>query len=248
MSTIRFNPPLIAHRGASAHAPENTMAAFRCAAESGAKWIEFDVHLTHDGVPIIIHDDTFDRTTDGTGKIADTKWADVQKLDAGNWFDPKFKGERVPHLAEVLKLALERNLRPMIEIKPCEGRAMATTMVTLIEASKIWPRDDAPPVILSFDPEVLGIASKFQPHWPRGYSLEDWHDDWREEAAKVEAELISADAEWLTHERVNLFLRSSGSTLLAYTVNDPARAKELLSQGVAAIFCDDPSAMGAALK
>src|SRR5580658_7344129 len=99
---ISFHPPVIAHRGASAQAPENTMAAFRLATESGAKWVEFDVHLTQDGVPVIMHDDTLDRTTDGKGKIADASWADVQKLDAGSWFDKRFKGERVPHLDEVL--------------------------------------------------------------------------------------------------------------------------------------------------
>ena len=178
-------PPLIAHRGASADAPENTMAAFRLAADSGVTWVEFDVKLTHDGVPILMHDDTLDRTTGGKGTVADTNWADIQTLDAGSWFDKRFKDERVPHLVDVLRLCLERNIRPMIEIKPCPGRAQATTMVTLIEATKIWPRDHTSPVVLSFDTEVLGIAAKFQPHWPRGYSFEEWRTDWREEAAKA---------------------------------------------------------------
>lgn len=245
-SSLTFNPPLIAHRGDSANAPENTMAAFRLATESGAKWLEFDVHLTHDGVPVILHDDTLERTTNGKGKIADMLWADMQTLDAGSWFDKRFKDERIPVLTDVLRLALERDMRPMIEIKPCPGRAQATTMVTLMEATKIWPRDDVPPVILSFDSEVLGIASKFQPHWPRGFSFEGWREDWRDIANQVEASIVSVDAEHLSHERMEILTRS-GQIILAYTVNDPARAQELLKHGVHALFCDDPKKLIKAL-
>src|SRR4051812_26195793 len=91
-----FIPPLIAHRGASSEAPENTLAALKLARGRGANWVEVDVKLTQDGVPILMHDDTLERTTDGTGKVADTSWATIQTLDAGSWFDKKFRGERVP--------------------------------------------------------------------------------------------------------------------------------------------------------
>src|SRR5882672_3455210 len=122
LSFLAFRPPVIAHRGARASAPENTMAAFRRAYEDGAKWIEVDIKLTHDGIPIIMHDDTLDRTTDGKGPVADMLWDDMQKLEAGNWFGPGFAGERVPRLSEVLHFVLEHNMRINMELKPCPGR------------------------------------------------------------------------------------------------------------------------------
>jgi len=223
------------------------MAAFRLAAESGVKWIEFDVHLTQDGMPIIIHDDTLDRTTNRKGNVADLSWVDIQQLDAGSWFDAKFSGERVPHMKEVLNLALERKLRPMIEIKPSPGRTQATTMVTLIEAAQIWPHTLPPPMILSFDREALGIASTLQPHWPRGISFEVWQDDWREQAAKVGAEALVMDSDFLTHERM-INLQHGGLPVLVYTVNEADRAKQLLDQGARALFTDQPKELSSALK
>src|SRR5258708_11793081 len=95
-------PRIIAHRGASAIAPENTLAAFRAAAVSGATWVEFDVSLTKDGRPVVFHDDLLDRTTDGTGLLAETPFEILTHLDAGSWFAPDFSGEMVPTLEEDL--------------------------------------------------------------------------------------------------------------------------------------------------
>jgi len=247
MINFSIVPPLIAHRGASALAPENTMAAFYLAANSGAKFVEFDVHLTHDGVPVVIHDDTLNRTTDGKGAVADASWADMQRLDAGSWFDPKYAGEKVPSFAEVLRFALDSGLRPMIEIKPCRGREQATTMITLIEAAKIWPRDHTPPAVLSFDPQVLGIAARLQPHWPRLMSFNSWTNNWHEQAASVEAEMVGMDNDYLTAPRMEMISRSKEPALLVFTVNDAARAKQLLDQGARAIFTDNPAELIKAL-
>lgn len=95
-------PAIIAHRGASSAAPENTLAAFRRAADEGAAWIECDVKLTADGRPIIFHDDTLDRTTDGGGVVDDYTLDVIGALDAGGWFSPEFRGEPVPTLEEML--------------------------------------------------------------------------------------------------------------------------------------------------
>lgn len=91
------------HRGAAGHAPENTMVSFKKAMELGADWVELDVHLSKDGQLMVIHDPTVDRTTDGTGAIADLTYAEIRKLDAGSWFAPAFAGEKVPSLAEVIR-------------------------------------------------------------------------------------------------------------------------------------------------
>lgn len=108
-----------AHRGASATHPENTLAAFREAIRLGAHMIEFDVYLTKDKHPVVIHDPTLDRTTDGEGRVSDASFKDVRKLDAGSWKDVSFKEERVPTLEEVLEI-MPRTIWLNVHLK--EGR------------------------------------------------------------------------------------------------------------------------------
>ncbi|MEW5946025.1 MAG: glycerophosphodiester phosphodiesterase [bacterium] len=105
-----------AHRGASGAAPENTLAAFRAAVDAGADMFELDVRLTGDGQMVVIHDDALDRTTDGAGKVSALTLDEIKKLDAGAWFDEKFRGERVPTLRESLEFARGK-IRVNIEIK-----------------------------------------------------------------------------------------------------------------------------------
>lgn len=102
--TTRSKPIVCGHRGASGHAPENTLAAFRLARELGATWIEFDVQLSADGLPIVLHDDTLERTTNLGQPLrpAQLTLAELKKLDAGSWFGPRFAGEKIPTLDEVL--------------------------------------------------------------------------------------------------------------------------------------------------
>lgn len=107
---------IIAHRGASAYAPENTMAAIELAMQSKANMIEIDLHMSKDGELVVIHDKTVDRTTNGTGKISEMTWEEIKKLDAGSWFGEKFAGQRIPSLQEVInRINGEKNL--LIEIK-----------------------------------------------------------------------------------------------------------------------------------
>lgn len=108
---------VIAHRGASAYAPENTLAAFALAKEMNADWFELDCTLSRDGHVVVIHDDTLDRTTNGKGPVRDRTLAELKQLDAGAWKDPKFAGERLPLLAEALDWAREHRIGVYIEIK-----------------------------------------------------------------------------------------------------------------------------------
>jgi glycerophosphoryl diester phosphodiesterase len=108
---------VIGHRGASAYHPENTMLAFRAAYQMGADMIELDITLSKDGIPVVIHDATLKRTTNGTGKVSHYTLAELQKLDAGSWFDEAHKGERIPTLEEVLQFA-KGKIAVNIEIKP----------------------------------------------------------------------------------------------------------------------------------
>lgn len=242
MSLLTFHPPVIAHRGASADAPENTLAAIRAAREQGANWIELDVKISYDGVPLLMHDETLDRTTDGSGLIAEKNWSDMAKLDAGLSFSPVFKGEPIPHLADAVNAVLQNKMSLILEIKPCPGRAKATSMVAVIELAKIWPEGDFYPMISSFDIESLEIAAQLEPQWPRSLLLDTWAEDWRERMARTGACAISVEESLLTSERMAAF-QSLALPVVAYTVNDPARAKELLAWGVAAVYADKPRAI-----
>ncbi|QZA33482.1 glycerophosphodiester phosphodiesterase family protein [Hydrogenibacillus sp. N12] len=142
-----------AHRGASAVAPENTLAAFQAALLAGADGIELDVQLTRDGVVVVIHDETLERTTDGSGFVHEKTWAELARLDAGRWFHPDFRGERVPRLEDVLVWARGTNLRLNIELKnalfPMPG--LEETVVALLHRHDLVERT----VLSSFNHESV---------------------------------------------------------------------------------------------
>ena len=234
-----FRPPVIAHRGARAGAPENTLAAFKLAFSEGATWMETDIKLTHDGMPILMHDDSLDRTTNGQGAVADAYWTEAKNLDAGKWFSEDFAGEHIPTLSEALHYIISHNLHINLELKPCPGRTQATVMVTLIEAAKIWPQDYPPPLISSFNIDALIVASRLNPDWPLGLLLDSWTDEWPSLLKQTGATAIHFNEKCLTKDRVDKFV-SMDLPVLAYTVNDPIRAQELLHWGVGAVFSDNP--------
>ena len=113
--------PLIAHRGAPAHAPENTLTAVRMAKEMGARWIETDVRLTADGALVMIHDETLDRTTNGSGPVLMATAEEIRSLDAGSWFAPEFAGETVPTLHEFIACIRTEGLNLQLELKEVFG-------------------------------------------------------------------------------------------------------------------------------
>jgi len=240
---LTFHPPLIAHRGAGAGAPENTLAAIHSAHEQGAKWIEVDIKITYDGVPILMHDDMLDRTTTGTGPVAQATWDEIKKLKIAVGDDKsQYVDEIIPSLEEVLKLILKLDMSLVAELKPCPGRSKATTMVTMIELAKAWPERDLLPVIASFDMESLEMAAQLEPHWPRCLLFDTWDPDWRQKVERAGASAVNFKEDQLTQERVNDII-GLRMPLLAYTVNDPVRAKDLLAWGVSAVYADCPRAI-----
>ncbi len=124
-------PFLWAHRGASSVAPENTMSAFAAAVACGADGLELDIHLSRDGIPVVIHDETLDRTTDGQGQVGDKTWPQLQMLDAGSWFSTDFAGESIPALENVLE-SFGGQVRLNLEIKEFgAGLAVSRTVEAL---------------------------------------------------------------------------------------------------------------------
>jgi glycerophosphoryl diester phosphodiesterase len=239
-------PPVIGHRGAKDFAPENTLASLREAHHQGATWVEVDVKLTSDGRPILMHDDRLDRTTDGTGPVADRSLDEIRRLDAGRWFSASFAGERVPTLEECLDLVLTLGLGINLEIKPCPGRARETAETALAVAHRMWPADRPPPLVSSFSVEALEAAMRVRPDWPRGYLTSGLPRDWRETAERLDAATVNIDHRKETPASVRA-IRETGRPVLAFTVNEGARARELIGWGVTGVFSDRPAEVLSAL-
>ncbi|MHA1599411.1 MAG: glycerophosphodiester phosphodiesterase family protein, partial [Alphaproteobacteria bacterium] len=132
-------PRVMGHRGAAALAPENTLAGMSRAAATGVSWVEFDVMLTGDQVPVLFHDDSLKRITGCRAAMADTPYDVVRTLDAGAWFGPEFAGERIPTLETTLALVRKLGMRANIEIKPTPGRARETAAAAVEVIERCWP-------------------------------------------------------------------------------------------------------------
>lgn len=244
--TGRVPPPVIGHRGAAAHAPENTLAGFRKAAELGVAWVEFDVHLTKDGVPVILHDDTVERTTDGRGAVAALSFTELGRLDAGAWFGPSYRGERVPSLEEAIKLLGKLGLGAVVEIKPSPGAAIATADAALGVLVEKWPAHLPPPLVSSFTREALARAREVAPGIARALLVREIPANWRAELDTLGCSALHASERRLAAAEVAA-VTASGVPVFAYTVNDGARARELRDWGVMAVFSDRPDAVARAL-
>lgn len=232
-------PTIIGHRGAAAHAPENTLAALRRARDLGASWVEFDVRLTADGRCVLLHDDFLDRTTDGSGPVADATLDHIAALDAGSWFDPAFKGEAVPTLEEAIDLLEELGLGANIEIKPHDGAEIATAEAICRIVDACWPQSLSAPLLSSFAMQALETAKRALPSAPRGLLLERVSEDWQSLADSVGAVAIHCDHARLTAARTRE-MRRAGYAVMAYTVNYAGRAAELIAWGVNGICTDSP--------
>jgi glycerophosphoryl diester phosphodiesterase len=231
-------PPVIGHRGAAARAPENTLAGLRRAKQLGCEWVEFDVRLTADGVAVLCHDPKLDRTTDGTGLVSARSFAAIRDCDAGGWFAPEFAGERVPTLEEALVLAAELGLAANIEIKSERGRDYATAAAVAATLLRLGER--APQVLVSsFQPPAVAAIRALAPQLPRSILFHIVPRRWQETARRLGSLAIGADHRRLRPARVAA-IRDAGYRLMAYTVNDAARARLLYAWGVTSVFSDVP--------
>ena len=231
-------PPVIGHRGASGLAPENTLVAIRRAAALGARWVEIDAKLTKDGVLILLHDDTLDRTTSGKGPVAARTWAEIAGLDAGFWFAPDFAGERVPTFSAFVQACRDLGLGANVEIKPCPGRERETAVAVAKALAKEWPAGDGAPLVSSFSPEARQAFQEAAPTHPVGIlSSVPPPDAALDRAGSFVS--IHVDAKTLTASEAKR-LKRRRAALLVYTVNDVALAERLYDWGVDAVFTDFP--------
>lgn len=235
-------PNIIGHRGAAAYAPENTLVGIQTAYDMGCDWVEFDVKLTKDNVPVLFHDDTLERVTGVTGNARDLTLAEMKELDCGSWFGESFIGTTIPTLEEALDLLIDLDMGFNLEIKPCPGREKETAEVTLDLLTQSW---DAPDKVLisSFSHVSLEVALDLTPDWKRGFLLEtDFSENWRDIADHLRAATININGNTVTAEQLAAFI-GYGKPVLAYTINDAERAEALFNAGLTTIFTDQPDLM-----
>jgi glycerophosphoryl diester phosphodiesterase len=233
-------PKVIGHRGAMAYAPENTLESIRTAAGLGVEWVELDVKLTRDGVPIIFHDYELDRTTNGTGLVAMTNYEDLRDLDAGSWFGDSFYAARIPTLEQAVDVILKHNLGLNLEIKPCPGREKETAEVALDHLSQYW--DDLDRLLISsFQHVSLETAMDLAPDFPRGLLIggDSMPENWQDMAEYLDVTTLNLGSRLITRAIVDDVMDME-KPLLVYTVNDPMEAKALQRLGVDSFFSDCP--------
>ena len=220
-----------AHRGASTLAPENTLAAFKLAEAAGAGGLELDVQLSRDGVPVVLHDETLDRTSDGRGPVSELSLEHIKRLDAGSWFSPDFAGEKIPTLQETLQWGGSR-LRFNIEIKDsAAGQAV-------LELSRSYSQ--ASIVVSSFDHDLLHRLRCNAPNLPLAFLWES--PDWAaavERAAACAAESFNPLYGYLSADLVTDCHRR-GLAVYPWTVDTLAELKHCRRLNVDGVFCNNP--------
>lgn len=222
-------PRIIAHRCGGVLAPENTLAGLAAAARIGCRGVEFDVVLSADGVPVLMHDDTVNRTTNGCGPVAAMSAAELRRLDAG--------GEPVPLLAEALAACARLGLWANVELKAVAGGDDAR--LGEIVASMLVRDWNGDGVVSSFSPTALRAASHTAPGLAFAVLCDELPADWREEVRAVAATGVHLDAGRLDAGTCAM-LRDAGLAVACYTVNDRDEGERLLAQGASAIFTDRP--------
>jgi glycerophosphoryl diester phosphodiesterase len=241
-------PRYIAHRGAGIHAPENTLDAIETAQEYGFQGVEFDVMLSKDLVPHLMHDDVIGRTAKDEElaykgmSFGECDSNEIEGFDAGKWFGPEYEGKsKVPKFITVLDLCHQKQIFMNIEIKPVPGVETVTGEIVATMTSKYFPSADSHncPLLSSYSYDALMAAKVAAPHIPRGFLIEKLTDypDWKERMHALEARYVHIDENGLSLEDIGE-IKAEGFGIMCYTVNDVSRAEALISNGVDAVCTD----------
>ena len=230
-------PRLCAHRGAGKLAPENTLAALRLGYAHGYRMAEFDVKLSADGVPFLLHDDTLARTTGAQGRADAHPWRELALLDAGSWHSAAYAGETLPALAAVARWSLAHDVAVNIEIKPTRGRERETGAAVALDAATLWAGARVAPLLSSFSDAALEAARDAVPALPRAWLADRLPDDWRARAARAGCIAVDLEHTLLDRARVQHF-HAAGLRVLAWTVNDPILVEHLFDLGTDTVITD----------
>ena len=236
---LAISNKLIAHRGASAYAPENTFASFELARTLGAEMIELDVVLSSDGQAFVFHDSHLKRTSNGKGEIGLLSSDYLNTLNVGSWFSKRFAQEKMPLFKDILLWAIEKDMQLNIEIKPFKGATEQTVIAVLSLINQYWPHDKNMPLVSSFEKNALALCRSLSPELPLGLLLDHWHPSCVNEAKSLDCLSIHMNYRVLNSKRIDA-IKEADLLLLAYTVNKRSMALKLFNCKVDAIFTDYP--------
>lgn len=240
---------VLAHRGGGTLAPENTIAAIDVGRRYGFRAIECDAMLAADGVPVLMHDATLERTTDGRGPVSARTAAELAQLDAGRWLAPQFAGTPVPTLAEAIAHCRRHGVWMNVEIKPAPDRDEATGAIVartvaagyadLLRADGDRAESIVPavPLLSSFSRAALAAARAAVAGLPRGLLVGPVPSDWQEQLESLGCVALHCDHRRLTATRARE-IKAAGYWLFCYTVDEPRRVRELFNWGVDALCTD----------
>jgi glycerophosphoryl diester phosphodiesterase len=234
---------LIAHRGASGHAPENTLAAFRKAVSLGVGFIETDLQLTRDARFVAIHDDTVDRTTNGHGAVHDLTLEAIRKLDAGSWFGSEYAGERIPTLEEILEFSKKNDVVFYLELKPGGSWGGEHALIGALRESAEIART----VVISFDGAILEAVRKIEPTLMTGLLYDGQLANPLDKAVEIGARQLAVRGDLVTPAMLTQ-ARSRDLQVVCWTVNHGAHLRLLMDAGVDGIMSDYPDRLVAANK
>ncbi|MDH6180616.1 glycerophosphoryl diester phosphodiesterase [Microbacteriaceae bacterium SG_E_30_P1] len=229
------------HRGDAEGGPENTLPALQAVLESSAEFVETDVQLTADGVPILMHDWTLDRTTDGTGPVWASTWEQVRELDAGSWVSPDFAGIRVPHLTEFLGILQPSGKHAIIELK---GSWTAEQVIIVSNLVHDWDLQQRV-VFASFDVKTLQAAQQVAPSIQRVIISREVNGDPQALAGTCGAIGIVTSMSFVQRNpEVVDRIHTAGLGVMLYTLNDEGTWSEAITLGVDGIITDTPAELG----
>ena len=231
-------PTLFAHRGGGAWAPENTLAAMKMGVAHSYAAVEFDVKLSADKVAILMHDATLERTTNGSGLVAQKTIAELETIDAGGWHSEQFRGEHIPRFSAISKYLHAQGMTANVEIKPCAGREIDTGRMVGELCEELWRDRLVKPLITSFSVEALHAARAAAPDAPMGLLVEMPDEQDLALLKQLSAVSIHCDHNHISADLVRFF-HQHGFHVMTYTVNEPTRVATLLAMGVDGIFTDN---------
>ncbi|MDB5800119.1 MAG: glycerophosphodiester phosphodiesterase [Rhodocyclales bacterium] len=232
-------PSVMAHRCGGALAPENTLAGLRVCKAVGCQGVEFDVMLTRDGTAILIHDETLDRTTTGSGPLIEFSDTSLWALDAGGYHHDSFEGEPIPRFTQALERCRALDLAANVEIKPATGHERATGIAVAQLAMQGRDPGALPPLLSSFSATALLAAAQTAPQLPRGWLVDTIPEDWKTHCHALDVVSIHTNCAHLTQAQAEA-VRATGMRLVVYTENDPEHARLLRGWGVDSFITDRP--------
>ena len=229
---------VVAHRGFSGRFPENTLKAFLEAVTLGVNAIEFDVQLTRDGGLVLVHDGTVDRTTNGSGRVDRLSLSEIKELDAGGWLDSRFKGEKIPTLAEALE-AIDAPVRLNIHLKPAEQNRRDMVSLAVGELER---RGDIRRGFITADQETIELVKILQPQLDICNLTTEPRDTYITRSLALGCRILQPRNAWVDHEFVRQ-AHDAGMEVDPFYANDPQEMRRLIDCGVDGILTDYPDVL-----